>query len=61
MKIYKTQGGLPKPPPKAGERSSLQSEAKGIKLPTGKNSHTTLVDDIMYDAAPPWVKRYWKG
>ena len=57
MKIYQTQRGLPKPLPKAGIKRSLQTEAKGIRLPTGKNTHATLVDDIMYDA---WVKRYWK-
>lgn len=60
MRVYQTQRGQPKPLPKAGKRSSLQSEANGIKLPTGKSSHTTLVDEIMYDAAPPWEKRYWK-
>lgn len=60
MRVYQTQRGQPKPLPKAGKRSSLQTEAKGIKLPTGKSSHATLVDDIMYDAATPWEKIYWK-
>ena len=60
MRVYQTQRGQPKPLPKAGKRSCLQTEAKWIELPTGKSSHATLVDDIMYDAAIPWKKIYWK-